>query len=68
MTSPKVAEYDALRAELDATLAAEIRMNWARIVEGFTLNGAGDLQLDRIEIEPEPDMRLPRDGRVYASA
>ncbi len=66
--SPLVAEYDDLRAKPDAALAAEIQSNWDRIAAGFRLTGAGPLELDRIEVDPEPDLTLPRDARVYASA
>ncbi|MEO0357876.1 MAG: HupE/UreJ family protein, partial [Pseudomonadota bacterium] len=52
----------------DAALAAEIQGSWDRIRNGIILTGAGPLTLDRIAIDPEPDLALPRDGRVFASA
>jgi len=66
--SPMVAAYDALRAQPDAALAAQIQAHWERIASGIQITGAGALELERIEIDPEPILLLPRDGRVYASA
>lgn len=66
--SPMVAAYDALRAQPDSALAAQIQENWDDIASKITITGAGPLELDRIEIDTEPDLTLPRDGRVYASA
>ncbi|MEM6306495.1 MAG: HupE/UreJ family protein [Pseudomonadota bacterium] len=66
--SPNVAQYDALRARPDSALMSEIQSNWPRIAAGITLEGAGPLTLDQVVIDPEPDLTLPRDGRVYFSA
>lgn len=66
--SPRVDEYDALRAQPDSALSAQIQQNFDRIAEGFKVTGAGPFELDRIEIDAEADLEIPRDGRVYMSA
>ncbi len=69
--SPLANRYDTLRADDPETLAEVFRNDWPQIAEGFHLKAGGaavPLNLEAVEVIPEPDLDLPRESRIRLSA
>ena len=66
--APEAEVYNALRALSDAELVAEIEKEWPRLQAGFLTEGSAPLALIKAEVDPEPNLELPRDTRLFLAA
>ncbi|XDZ65288.1 HupE/UreJ family protein [Alphaproteobacteria bacterium LSUCC0684] len=69
--APEAAAYDRLRGLDDEVLGNEIRAAAAALLPVFDVANNGiplTLRLDKVMVEPEPDLSLPRLTRVQLSA
>ena len=66
--APKAATYDALRGFDDDALARSVWAKWPQLSTEFVLEGAEDLRLMNVEVIPEPNLKLPRETKLFMVA